>query len=203
MLFFKKKKPTFKNVVWMSEEAKQNAITKLVSSISTNEVCVVFSSFADSLEDLRTYCKLNNVKTREMQSITDYSAGAILNIINANTLQERTFAKVIVSGNVHFIALEHYPVTRINDALYQAAIKAFEQSEPQVYISLDSPAMASFGSDRIKELMTRMGATDGEKIEHPMIDKSIVKALEKVDKSVRNETKANSETDWYAKNFKG
>ena len=199
--FFKKKKPSFDSIIWMSAEAKYKAIGKFANEMGDYDVLIVFSSFSESLNKITTFCSDNAIACHDMQSITDFKVGGTINLINQTRLQEANFSKANIAGLSYFIALEHYPVKYINDKLYKSAIQNFRTSKPFVYISLDSPLLSVFGADKIKQLMIQLGTNESESIQHKLISQSIERALEKVDKSVKYETKTESEIEWYAKNF--
>ena len=51
------------------------------------------------------------------------------------------------------------------------------------YVSLEDELMRKFGSERIAHVMDRLGFEDGERIESPMISKSIERAQKKVEEN--------------------
>ena len=51
------------------------------------------------------------------------------------------------------------------------------------YVSLEDELMRKFGSERIAKIMDRLGFEDGERIESPMISKSIERAQKKVEEN--------------------
>ncbi len=64
--------------------------------------------------------------------------------------------------------------------------RAGRQGDPgssQFFVSLEDDLMRMFGSERIANLMDRMGYKEGEVIQHSMISKSIERAQKKVEEN--------------------
>lgn len=103
------------------------------------------------------------------------------------------------SPDTEVICAEVFPTKSATIALLDAQKDA---SEITFYSSMDSPFFELFGSSRIKEIMVRMGVKQNEKIQHQMIDKSIERAQEKLEKHATNPDIFTSFEDWIAANPK-
>ena len=89
--------------------------------------------------------------------------------------------------------MEHFPLPAKEEGLIQNCI----QTEFIFFNALTEPIFQYFGSDRIIELMSKMGHKDDETIEHKMIDDSLLKAQQKISERVQFESNVSaSQTDW-------
>jgi len=64
------------------------------------------------------------------------------------------------------------------------------------------PLMEVFGAERIIETMSRMGTKEDEMLQHSMITKAISRAQQKLDDAVKNEQRADSQEEWFKRNYK-
>lgn len=64
------------------------------------------------------------------------------------------------------------------------------------YVSMDSPILSPFGAERIVDIMNKLGMKENEKIEHKLIDTSILKAQEKLKEHIIHEKEAESIQEW-------
>ena len=62
-------------------------------------------------------------------------------------------------------------------------LNSLKTNQVLVHVSLNDPLMAVFSGDRLLEMMNKMGVKEDEFIEHPMINKSIERAMEKIKNS--------------------
>ncbi|HAN79266.1 MAG TPA: hypothetical protein DCQ31_16610 [Bacteroidales bacterium] len=200
--FFKKKKPSFINTIYMTDAAKLNALFQLVKNAANTEAVLVFSSFEESLFELKRNAELQGITCHEMTSVADFNQGKVLNLLASVRLLEPSFSKPNAMAAVKVLGLEHYPILKTNELLFDACIKNYAKAVPVIYLSFDSPVMTIFGSDRIKEILGRLGMDPNESIEHSMINDSIKNALEKVNGAVTFEKKTTSESEWYKMNYK-
>ena len=56
-----------------------------------------------------------------------------------------------------------------------------DPGESEFYLSLEDDLMRLFGSDRVKNVMERLGLPEGEPITHSMINKAIANAQNKIE----------------------
>ena len=119
-----------------------------------------------------------------------------LNIVNVSQLSgANQNAQRVISMEVH-------PIYSINRGL----IDFFADSQLDTvtyYLGLDEPLFKLFGSERIVELLKRMGTKDEETISHPMVDKSIERAQMKLEKHHDDYVNVtSSQEDWMEANQK-
>jgi preprotein translocase subunit SecA len=82
---------------------------------------------------------------------------------------------------LHIIGTGRHEARRIDRQLRGRAGRQGDPGSSLFFLSLEDDLMRLFGSDRIANVMNRMGAEDGEVIVHPLITKSIEKAQKRVE----------------------
>jgi len=90
--------------------------------------------------------------------------------------------EVVKAGGLHIIGSEKHEARRIDRQLRGRSGRQGDPGSSRFYLSLEDDLMRLFGSDRITSIMSRMGSMDeGERIEHPLITRSIERAQKKVE----------------------
>ncbi len=85
-------------------------------------------------------------------------------------------------GGLHIIGSEKHEARRIDRQLRGRAGRQGDPGSSRFYLSLEDDLMRLFGSDRITNIMSRMGSMEeGERIEHSLITRSIERAQKKVE----------------------
>jgi len=84
-------------------------------------------------------------------------------------------------GGLHIIGTERHESRRIDNQLRGRSGRQGDPGESRFYLSLEDDLMRLFGSDRIQGLMERVGFSDDEPIEHPLVSRSIESAQKKVE----------------------
>ena len=89
--------------------------------------------------------------------------------------------KVIDAGGLHIIGTERHESRRIDNQLRGRAGRQGDPGYSRFYLSLEDSLMRIFASDKVGNLMRRLGMGEGEAIEHKMVTNSIEKAQRKVE----------------------
>ncbi len=89
--------------------------------------------------------------------------------------------KVKSLGGLYILGTERHESRRIDNQLRGRAGRQGDPGESQFYLSLEDDLMKLFGSDRVKNVMERLGIPRGEQITHRMITKAIENAQKKVE----------------------
>ncbi|MBC8175103.1 MAG: preprotein translocase subunit SecA [Candidatus Marinimicrobia bacterium] len=84
-------------------------------------------------------------------------------------------------GGLHIIGTERHESRRIDLQLRGRSGRQGDPGSSQFYLSLEDDLMRLFGSDRIANIMDRLGVEEGEVITHGMVTKSIERAQKKVE----------------------
>ena len=79
------------------------------------------------------------------------------------------------------IGTERHDARRIDRQLRGRAGRQGDPGSSRFFLSLEDDLMRLFGSERIASVMDRLGAEEGEVIEHSMVTKSIQRAQKKVE----------------------
>ncbi|MHB1048875.1 MAG: preprotein translocase subunit SecA [Bacteroidota bacterium] len=90
---------------------------------------------------------------------------------------------VVQAGGLAIIGTERHEARRIDRQLRGRAGRQGDPGMTKFYLSLEDDLMRLFGSDRIAGIMTKLGAEEGEVIEHPMITRMIERAQKKVEEN--------------------
>ena len=86
-----------------------------------------------------------------------------------------------VPCGLHIIGTERHESRRIDRQLRGRSGRQGDAGSSKFYISLEDDLMRLFGSERIARVMDRLGAEDGEVIEHSWVTKSIETAQKRVE----------------------
>ncbi len=89
--------------------------------------------------------------------------------------------QVIEAGGLHIIGTERHESRRIDNQLRGRAGRQGDPGYSRFYLSLEDSLMRIFASDKVGNLMRRLGMGEGEAIEHKMVTNSIEKAQRKVE----------------------
>lgn len=87
------------------------------------------------------------------------------------------------SGGLAIIGTERHESRRIDRQLRGRAGRQGDPGVSQFYVSLEDELMRLFGSDRISNVMDRLGHKEGDVIQHKMISRSISNAQRKVEEN--------------------
>ena len=87
------------------------------------------------------------------------------------------------AGGLAIIGTERHESRRVDRQLRGRAGRQGDPGSSVFYVSLEDKLMRLFASERIAKVMDRLGFEDGERIESPMISKSIERAQRKVEEN--------------------
>jgi len=87
------------------------------------------------------------------------------------------------AGGLAIVGTERHESRRVDRQLRGRAGRQGDPGSSQFFVSLEDNLMRLFGSERISNIMVRMGIEEGEVIQHSMITKSIERAQKKVEEN--------------------
>lgn len=87
------------------------------------------------------------------------------------------------AGGLAIVGTERHESRRVDRQLRGRAGRQGDPGSSQFFVSLEDNLMRLFGSERISNLMVRMGIEEGEVIQHSMISSSIERAQKKVEEN--------------------
>jgi preprotein translocase subunit SecA len=92
-------------------------------------------------------------------------------------------AGVKEAGGLAIVGTERHESRRVDRQLRGRSGRQGDPGTSQFFVSLEDNLMRLFGSERISNLMVRMGIEEGEVIQHSMISNSIERAQKKVEEN--------------------
>ncbi len=84
-------------------------------------------------------------------------------------------------GGLHVIGTERHEARRIDRQLRGRCARQGDPGSSHFFIGLEDDLMRLFGSDRIVKYMEKMGLEEDQELEHPLLNRSIGKAQERVE----------------------
>lgn len=91
--------------------------------------------------------------------------------------------EVKAAGGLAIIGTERHESRRVDRQLRGRAGRQGDPGSSVFYVSLEDKLMRLFASERVAHVMDHLGFKDGERIESPMISKSIERAQKKVEEN--------------------
>ncbi|MBK1632543.1 preprotein translocase subunit SecA [Thiohalocapsa halophila] len=89
--------------------------------------------------------------------------------------------RVIAAGGLHVIGTERHESRRIDNQLRGRSGRQGDPGSSRFYLSLKDNLMRIFASEKVGNMMQRLGMQEGEAIEHPWVTKAIENAQRKVE----------------------
>ncbi len=102
-------------------------------------------------------------------------------VLGGNPPSKEEAAKVCEVGGLKVLGTERHESRRIDNQLRGRSGRQGDPGETQFFLSMDDDLMRIFGSDRIKNLMKKMGIAEDQPIKNKLISKSIESAQSKVE----------------------
>ncbi len=88
---------------------------------------------------------------------------------------------VLAAGGLHIIGTERHESRRIDNQLRGRSGRQGDAGSSRFYLSMEDTLMRLFASDRVTNMMRKLGMEEGEAIEHPWVNKAIENAQRKVE----------------------
>jgi len=89
--------------------------------------------------------------------------------------------EVIKAGGLHIVGTERHESRRIDNQLRGRAGRQGDPGSSRFYLSLEDPLLRIFGGERLGVIMQKLKMPEGEPIEHPIVNRSIAKAQNRVE----------------------
>src|SRR5216110_1527353 len=88
---------------------------------------------------------------------------------------------VVKAGGLHIIGTERHESRRIDNQLRGRSGRQGDPGSSRFYLSLEDSLLRIFGGERLSGIMQRLKMPEGEPIEHPIVNRSIAKAQNRVE----------------------
>jgi len=110
-----------------------------------------------------------------IETITDIDKAA------RTSAWEKRHAEVLESGGLHIVGTERHESRRIDNQLRGRSGRQGDSGSSRFYLSLEDNLMRIFASERIGNIMQKLGMEEGEAIEHSLVTRAIENAQRKVE----------------------
>jgi preprotein translocase subunit SecA len=104
---------------------------------------------------------------------------ALLSELKAATAKDRE--TVLAAGGLMIVGTERHESRRVDNQLRGRSGRQGDPGASRFYLSLEDDLMRIFGSDRLKNIMRKLGMEEGVPIEHRMVTRSIERAQKQVE----------------------
>ncbi len=94
---------------------------------------------------------------------------------------KKDYEEVKQLGGLYILGTERHESRRIDNQLRGRSGRQGDPGVSRFYISLDDTLMRLFAKDNLKAMLGKVGMSEGEPIEHPMLSKAIEKAQMRVE----------------------
>lgn len=94
---------------------------------------------------------------------------------------EKNKQEVLAAGGLHILGTERHESRRIDNQLRGRAGRQGDPGTSRFYLSLEDDLMRIFASERVSQLMLKLGMEEGVPIEHGMVTRAIANAQKKVE----------------------
>ncbi|MHC4871076.1 MAG: preprotein translocase subunit SecA [Planctomycetota bacterium] len=84
-------------------------------------------------------------------------------------------------GGLHVVGTERHEARRIDNQLRGRCARQGDPGSSRFFLSLDDDLMRIFAPDRVKNILRKIGLSDGMPLEHGMVSRSIERAQRKVE----------------------
>ncbi len=182
--------------VYRTMREKYNAVTDEIASLTkAGRPVLVGTTSVEISELLSRMLKLRgvrhnvlNAKLHQKEADIVAEAGKSGTVTIATNMAGRgTDIKlgegVKEAGGLAIVGTERHESRRVDRQLRGRAGRQGDPGSSQFFVSLEDNLMRLFGSERISNIMLRMGIEEGEVIQHSMITKSIERAQRKVEEN--------------------
>jgi preprotein translocase subunit SecA len=197
------------DLVFLTEKEKYAHILKEIIDIhETGQPILVGTTSVDASENISKYLKKNrikhnvlNAKYHQKEAEIIQNAGALDSITIATNMAGRgtdivlggykddintdewakNNKKVKSLGGLYVMGTERHESRRIDNQLRGRAGRQGDPGVSRFFLSLEDNLMRIFASDKVSEIMKKLGMQDGEAIEHKWVSKSIENAQRRVE----------------------
>ena len=181
---YKTKREKYNAVIDQIEELKNEGRPVLVGTTSVD----VSETISRMLKRKGIAHNVLNAKQHQREAEIVAHAGEVGAVTIATNMAGRGTdiklgAGVKENGGLFILGTERHESRRIDRQLRGRSGRQGDPGTSKFFLSLEDDLMRLFGSDRISNVMSRMGIKEGEVIQHPMITKSVERAQKKVEEN--------------------
>jgi preprotein translocase subunit SecA len=202
--FSKKQPPKSKDLIWISKNAKFNALIKAIHQKQLTEIVIVVSHFEETKAEMANIMTQAQVQFKEIKYLSEFQSDVSVYLVGTSAFYSAPgyslLGDKLNSNAVEIVIAEHYPLKKADELLLTKILEQFPANNIEYYLSLDDDFFTQIGNERLIQLMSQMGMKEDEMIEHTLISQSIVKYQEKLAGMVKTEKPAPSMKEWFRVN---
>ncbi|MEO1537510.1 MAG: preprotein translocase subunit SecA [Pseudomonadota bacterium] len=123
-----------------------------------------------------------NVEMRVLEAIAadpEADPDVVRTQIEAEVAEDK--AKVLAAGGLFVLGTERHESRRIDNQLRGRSGRQGDPGRSAFFLSLEDDLMRIFGSERLDNVLSKLGMKEGEAIQHPWVNKSLERAQAKVE----------------------
>jgi preprotein translocase subunit SecA len=148
------------------------------AEIIANAGCVGAVTIATNMAGRGTDIVLGGNWERQIKAIQEPTAAQIEAIKTAWQVEHD---KVLEAGGLFIIGTERHESRRIDNQLRGRSGRQGDAGSSRFYLSMEDTLMRIFASERVSNMMKKLGMEHGESIEHPWVNRAIENAQRKVE----------------------
>ena len=185
---YKTARETYKAVI-EEVEAMRNAGRPVLVGTTSVEISELLSKMLNmrniphQVLNAKLHQKEADIVAKAGQSINGLGAVTIATNMAGRGTDIKLSPEVTAAGGLAIIGTERHESRRVDRQLRGRAGRQGDPGSSVFYVSLEDKLMRLFASERIARVMDRLGFEEGERIESPMISKSIERAQKKVEEN--------------------
>ena len=170
-------------------EAMRNAGRPVLVGTTSVEISELLSKMLNmrniphQVLNAKLHQKEADIVAKAGQSINGLGAVTIATNMAGRGTDIKLSPEVKAAGGLAIIGTERHESRRVDRQLRGRAGRHGDPGSSVFYVSLEDKLMRLFASERIARVMDRLGFEEGERIESPMISKSIERAQKKVEEN--------------------
>ena len=170
-------------------EAMRNAGRPVLVGTTSVEISELLSKMLNmrniphQVLNAKLHQKEADIVAKAGQSINGLGAVTIATNMAGRGTDIKLSPEVKAAGGLAIIGTERHESRRVDRQLRGRAGRQGDPGSSVFYVSLEDKLMRLFASERIARVMDRLGFEEGERIESPMISKSIERAQKKVEEN--------------------
>ena len=116
---------------------------------------------------------------RRAETKSEEEFAALLAKLRAEAAEDRQ--KVLAAGGLHILGTERHESRRVDNQLRGRSGRQGDPGSSRFFLSLEDDLMRIFGSDRLQNIMRKLGMEEGVPIEHGMVSRAIERAQKQVE----------------------
>lgn len=152
----------------------------IVAQAGRSGAITIATNMAGRGTDIKLGGNLEMRLSQELENVTDAKEQERLTQkIREELLQAEQEVKA--AGGLYVIGTERHESRRIDNQLRGRAGRQGDPGKSKFFLSLEDDLMRIFGSDRLDNMLQKLGLEEGEAIIHPWINKALERAQQKVE----------------------